>query len=483
MLIFADFGILAPLTICLMGVLMVVLRAGASRVYFDVVGTFQAERMLKDAEAMSTTMNALMLDAFSGLEEAAQVLGEPLNAMIDSLIPITREVANATIEFQKFVQEGEDTDRVTQAVHEIGLAYGFAADEALHAAARMAQLGGILGPGMVGEGTEMGIRFGLISGMETEAAMQRMVNLQQQTKFMTDGLSENMTEEERAMKIRVNSMHVLDQLNTVENRSAATMSQVTYVMNQFASQAHLTGESIAYMAAMSATLIEAGEEQGKGGRALRMIYARLGADTGGAATALHELGIATTTVEGNLRPLSEILRDLSRDMEGKSGAEKQAIAQAVAGNRHYVRLIKLMENFGRVEQLAAEATLAMSPAMEEINRRLEANIFALDQAEARLYNYQATLGDLLIPGLTAATERQADFTLAMGELSSGWAGNTINTLLEYLRVISNIAGPMIQATISLKQFTVANQTYSVLQRAIAGQDLVRADFVDRKSVV
>jgi len=465
--------------LALMGVLMVVLRAGASRVYFDVVGTFQADRMLKDAQAMSTTMNSLMLDAFSGIEEAAMVLGEPFAQMVDDLLPIAKAVGEARIEFEKFVQEGEDAEQVAKAVAHIGEGFAFAADESLRAAARMAQLGGVLGPGMVAPGTEIGMIFGLISGMETEAAMQRMINLQQQTHFMTDALEENLTMEERAIQIRANSMSVLDQLNTVENRSAATMSQITYVMNQFASQAHLTGESIAYMAAMSATLIEAGEEQGKGGRALKMIYARLGADTSGAATALHELGVATKDADGNLRPLSDIIRDLVINMEDKTAAEKQNIAQLVAGNRHYVRLIKLMENYGRVEELALEATLALSPAQEEVDRRLRENITSLRIAEAELYNYQATLSDELIPSLTRATERQTDFTIVLGELSTGILGPVIASLGGFIKLVEKVAAPMIQATISLNQLNVASQTYRVLTRAIAGDELVREGFLGR----
>tara|TARA_R110002012_G_scaffold125464_3_gene276996 strand:- start:4087 stop:7377 length:3291 start_codon:yes stop_codon:yes gene_type:complete len=479
-MIFPSFGLggIMPIMIAMMGVLMIVLRAGASRVYFDVVGTFQAARMLKDAQAMSTTMNSLMLDAFSGIEEAAMVLGEPLTQMIDQLVPIAREVEEAKIEFSKFVQEGEDVESVTANVIELGHGLGFAADQSLQAAARMAQLGGILGAGMVETGTEVGIKFGLISGMETEAAMQRMINLQQQTDFMTEGLKDNMTQEERAQTIRANSMSVLDQLNTVENRSAATMEQVTFVMNQFAAQAHLTGESIAYMAAMSATLIEAGEEQGKGGRALRMIYARLGANTSGAADALEALGVAVKDAEGNLRPLSHILKDLDAAMVGKTAADKQDIAQVVAGNRHYIRLIKLMENYDRVTQLAAEAVISMSPAQDEVNRRLETQIVSLQIAEARLHDYRAAVGEALLPALTAAAERQGDFTKAMGGFITA-SPKLAGGLVLLTKQFQNTIGPMFQMTLSIMQLNVASQTYALLQRTMAGEDIVRADFMKR----
>ena len=346
---------LAPFALFSCAVAMVVLRAGASRVFFDIVGTFQATKLVTDAQAAATIFEALYMDAIMGVQEAAQELAAPFTELLDYIIPITEEIEEARIEMEKFLMETGDAAKAVGAdIAEIGEAYAFAADEAFLAAARMAQLGGVLGPGTVPLGTELGMQFGLISGMETEEAMQRMINLQQQTKFMTEGTEDFGDETERLKKIRQNFMVVFDHLNTVENRSAATMKQITFVMNQFASQAALTNESIAAMAAMSATLIEAGEEQGKGGRALRMIYARLGADTNGARSELEKLGIAVTDAEGNMRPFSMLLQDMAVHYNTLNGAEKQQFAQTVAGNKHYTRLLKILENVFRVKKLVLE---------------------------------------------------------------------------------------------------------------------------------
>ena len=46
---FLDF---LPVMLGICGVLMVVLRGGVSRVFFDIVGTFQANRLIHDAEAV-----------------------------------------------------------------------------------------------------------------------------------------------------------------------------------------------------------------------------------------------------------------------------------------------------------------------------------------------------------------------------------------------------------------------------------------------
>ena len=212
-------GYLSPVALFTAAVCLLVLRAGASRVFFDIVGTFQATKMINDAQSAGTVFESIYLDTLTGIQESAMELGEIFNGLTDTVVPIARELAEAEIQLDKFLDVGEDVEEVRQDLESIGVAFGFAGDQAMEAAAKMAQISGVLGPGSLATGTQIGMEFGLISGMETEAAMQRMINLQQQTKFMTEGINENASAEERATKIRQNSMLVLDQLNTIENRS------------------------------------------------------------------------------------------------------------------------------------------------------------------------------------------------------------------------------------------------------------------------
>ena len=456
-----------PLVLFACAVAMVVLRAGASRVFFDVVGTYQASKMIKQAESAATVLEALHLDAITGIHEAATELADMFGELADTVIPVAREIEEARIQFDKFLDVADQTKETFDEIAEVGLAFGFAADEAYDAAARMAQLSGVLGGGTTAVGTEIGMVFGLISGMETEEGMQRLINLQQQTKFMTEGIEENATAEERRQIIYKNSMRVLDELNTIENRSAATMQQITYVMNQFASQAELTGESIAAMAAMSATLIEAGEEQGKGGRALRMIYARLGANTNGAADAVQALGIRLHDAEGNMRPFSQILQEIALKYQDMNGAEQQALAQGIAGNRHYTRLIKLLENVDRVKELELEAHEAMFPAMDEANRRRETELFLLEQTEARLKNYQSALGDTLLPTLTKVTEKQILLTDTFLQIAEAPAvGQLVQTFAGVSMAFRSFLGPMLNTIISLQNMRIAMETNAAIQRSL-----------------
>ena len=459
-------GYLSPVALFTAAVCLLVLRAGASRVFFDIVGTFQATKLIKDADSAATVFESLYLDTLTGIQESAMELGEIFNGLTDTVVPIARELAEAEIQLDKFLDVSEDVDQVRQDLEGIGVAFGFAGDQAMEAAAKMAQISGVLGPGSLATGTQIGMEFGLISGMETEAAMQRMINLQQQTKFMTEGINENASAEERATKIRQNSMLVLDQLNTIENRSAATMEQITFVMNQFASQAHLANEEIRSMAALSAVMIETGEEQGKGGRALRMMFARLGSNIGGARDEMERFGVEVVDADGNMRPLSVMLKELEAGFFAQTSAQQQNTAQVIAGNRHYTRFLKLMTNLDRVRELEIESAMRLFPAMDEIERRRNSELFALEQSEAALRNYSAALGEALIPQMTNVNMIQANFMKTLSEFAEGPLGFIVPMVMGLGKSFSTVLGPLVNTIITFKSLSLSMQTQLAVMRAL-----------------
>ena len=463
---------------------MLVNRAGASRVFFDVIGVFYANRMLKDAKAKMATLESLALDGLSGIEDAASMFGAKMAALVDDVIPIATEIADARIEFEKFVQGAENSDQIALDVINIGEGFGFAADQALLAAARMAQLSSVVGPDVIPTATELGMQFGLIGGMESEEAMTKLINLQQQTGFMLGDLTTKefklMDAQEQNNMVRKNTIQVLNQLNTIENRSAATMQHMTFVMNQFAAQAHLANESIAGMAAQSATLIEAGEEQGKAGRALKQIYARIGADTSGAASEIERLGVATKDVSGDMRALTTIVRELKPEWEELNGEQKTNLAVVIAGTHHYARFIKLMENTDRTSRLMLEAQLGLNPAMDEVNIRLENQVTQLREAEARLKKYKGILGDTLMPATIKATEIQAEYNAALASIFRGKGGGVLQDLYTAAEIIRQVGAGFYQNYINIVQLNVALTTQRVLVAALRGEEMIREDFMASK---
>lgn len=455
---------------------------------FEVIGSFQAARLLTDAKAQMNILNAIVLNGLGGIFDAVQEITGQINGLIDATVPLAKEVAEARIQFDKFMGSTEGLDEVRQEIINIGLEFGFTADKALEAGAKMAQLKDIVGgPGAVATATEVGIKFALIGDMETQDAMKKLINLQQQTNFMFGGMTtaqiEAMGAEEKANLVRQNSMATLTKLNTVENKSAATMQQLTFIMNQFAAQAHLTGESIEDMAASAAILVESGEEMGKAGRALRMIYARLGANTKGNNDALKEFGVTVRdTTTGQLRPLSAIVADLSANFKNLTAEEQQNVAQLVAGNDHYVRFIKLVQGSERQQNLATMASLGLSDAQEEVNLKLEDQAIHLKKVEAALENTKSSMGDAFIPAQIKATKSQVSFNRALttfytmqgtaGENAFGFMVKGAMDSAFHFERVNKILGPMIESMLNLKSITVAIATQETILRSMQGEQLV-----------
>ena len=453
---------------------------------FEVVGTFQAKRLLSDARAQMNIMNAIMLNGMVGVFQAVDQVTQQVQGLVDATVPLAQEFAEARIQFDKFMGESENLDQVRKEVIDIGLAFGFTANEALKAGAKMAQLKDVIGgEGSVTAATEVGIKFALIGDMETQDAMQKMVNLQQQTNFMFSKMSsaqiEAMTAEQKANLVRKNSMDMLTQLNTVENRSAATMQQLTFVMNQFASQAHMTGESIADMAANAAVLIESGEEMGKAGRALRMIYARLGSNTQDNNDLLASYGVQVKNTAGELRPLSDIIADLAQSYPEMTKAQQQQVAQLVAGNDHYVRFLKLVAGAERQQTLSTQAALGLADAQDEVNLKLEDQAIELKKLQAELKNTEALLGNAFIPAEMKATKQQVSFNKAIhdfyteADLLTNPLGSVIKAGMDmafHFQRVQKVLGPVVEAMLNLKSLSVAMETQRTIMRAMQGEQLV-----------
>lgn len=480
-------GALGPLMLAFCGVLMVVLRAGASRVFFDVVGTFQSQEMLKDTAATMTTFQAMVIDGLSGIEEAGAMLTEQMDKIVDATVPLSYEIEKAEIQFEKFIDTAlPGAEELTEAVQAVGMQFGFSASASLDAGARMAQLSAVLGQDVIPEATQAALAFGLMGDMLPEDAMIKLINLQQQTQFLFRNVNKETYDNldantKRAIVLKEMST-TLNQLNSVEDHSAATLSKITGVMNEFASQAHLTGEEIGFMAAMSATLIESGEEQGKAGRALRMIYARLGADTGGAASSLEALGVSTTNADGSLRKMSEILEDLMPRWRGMNSGQKQHTAQMIAGNRHYVRFIKLAEGYDRVLSLNQEALQETAPVMDEFGNALgfldkltQSNAIMMDIYRERIEKLNAEIGDHFIPGQVEALRYTMMWKQGIVSLLDefDFLGDSMSKVLAIQEVISSTIAPFFSGYINIKAMNVALMTQLMIMRALTGSSLAK----------
>ncbi len=382
-------------------------RQGGSRVFFDIVGQMQAAKLISDAEEMGTVVQAIILAAFDGIKGSLDGIFDSVGAAIDAVREPAMALGESKVYFEKFF-DFEGVKAYEDSIIDLGLAFGYTGSEALDAGARMAQLGGIFGSGAgIEAGTSMGTAFGLIGNMESEEAQKRMISIAQQTGYLYEGMGEAAfkaadAETQRQVVIR-NSLYMMDQLNTIESNSVATVQQISQVMDQFAASATAANMSIAEQAALSAILVEQGETASKAGRGLKQMLVRIASDTGGAATALHEFGVATQDVNGDMIGLTRIMQQLADNgFHQLDSTQQQQLATSVAGSNHAERFMKLMKKQERVTELTTQAINREVGALDELIRFTGSATFEANQMAAAQENLSAKIGEELLPAMTDA---------------------------------------------------------------------------------
>ena len=478
-------------------------RVGAARIFFDVVGSFQAQKFITQTKqgmlAYRNITTSILIDTMTAVSDSVLLFAEAFQAVLDNTVSLATNVSLARIEFEKFAGgiEGVRLKEMQQDLRDLGEEFAFTAEESFNAGARMSQLSGILkSQEAILAATKGSLQFGFVGGMTSETAAQRMIQLHAQTNFMfgenTQAQYDLMSAQKQADVVTENLTKTISGLNTIENRSAATMAQLTFVMNQFAASAMLAGDSIEQMAAMSAVLIEAGEEQGKAGRALRMIYARLGADTSDNNQILERYVGTIRDANGDLLPLSVILGKLAENYDDLSSAEKNAIAQAVAGNDHYVRFLKLMEGYDRSVTLATQASQGLDSVVEEMELFTGDPSFQLKILQAELENVREEMGQNLTPiviGQTKAqiamTQANADLIATLVELGDalGIEEGGIAFVFAQLTELTNNLARGFNNYINIKNMSVALQTQLLIMQAITGERFIQAQGTERQNRV
>lgn len=471
-------------------------RTGSARVFFEVVGSFQAEKLLKDTQATSTVMQAIMLDAFGGVFESVQFAFEGISELFQEQIDSFYEFEEQMIQVRKFYQGSEeDVQFFADASKRLGETFAFTGAEALSAAANMAQMQTVLGSKeAVIAGTEMGLLFAEIGNMETQEAMKKLTSLMQQTQFAMGGLTkaqyDQLDAQEQANVVRGNTMRVLDQLNTIENSSVATMQDMTFVLNQFAAQGNLAGETMGSMGALAAMLLEAGEETSRAGTGLRMMFSRIAVDGGDASEALAAVIPELDAQTISMMSLTDIIKALVPHYKELDNIEKIRLTQAVAGNRHYVKLQKLLENHDRLLQMNEMAYAGNYSAADEFNNRQESSVFVIDRANAAIENMRVTVGENLtdayvrslapqyyfLQGLQKITDESNEF---MGVAYGSKMNTAISNVMFLAETMKQLEVP-INMAMGFGNIFISMKTFAVLMKQMHQAEKVHTEAFHRR---
>lgn len=448
-------------------------RIGASQVFFNIVAQFNAEKLIKDYRSVNTVMKAVSLDTFEAILKPIEGLGQAINTITDELNPLQEALGLAAVEFEKFFGQVPHMEAMRDEVIALGEAFNITAVEALAAGSRAAQVANIIGRSNVEVLMKLAFTLAEISDLNAEEAQRGIIQLHQQTGMLFGELDAAAfqrlsVQEQQNILVREGAV-ALDSLNTIANRSVALEGDLVRVMGTFAAQGELVGDSFHFMAAASATLLEAGEEQGTAGRALRMMYARLGGDISGARTEIEAMGFELTKGDGvnaEMKNMEEILTELAPSWRTMSGAQKQSIAQTIAGNRHYVRFIKLMENYDRTIQLATDGEMGFDSALGQANYALNQQVNLLRETQNEVETLKAEIGEGLTPFMQGQVDVQKQYLEVTHALTDGLG--PLGKVMGRLKGVMGTMGGFIKVGLATQSLGIGMEMFTSVQRQLNG---------------
>jgi TP901 family phage tail tape measure protein len=179
------------------------------------------------------------------------------------------------------------------------------------------------------------------------------------------------------------SVAIADKLNEVDNQYSITTKDLAQSMNKSASTARVFGASLEELLGYTTAIGSATRESGNVvGNSLKTIMSRI-MTMPQAATALSDIGISITDMEGQVRPVANVIDELGRKWNTLSSEEQQNTAIKVAGMHQLSRFNALMLNYGTAVDATTTAMNSQGSAtreQEKYNQSLEARINRLSTA-------------------------------------------------------------------------------------------------------
>lgn len=434
---------------------------GGARTFFTVYASIKSEQILDDANALGAVMTAVFTDAIEGMMIAFEEVFMGIQQWNDALMDLAEPIEEARIHFEKFFDDNIDlAEDLESQIISIGAAFNQSAAESLEAAATMKQLEMQIG----GDDAQMGVTtgsmlLGAVGMMETESAMQALMQLQMQTGFMYGNIQkDNLSAEEQRIVVLENTIRLVDRLNEVENTSGATIQNMIQALNQYASAASLVNTSLDEQIALGAVLIEQGEQSSKAGRSIKQMLARLASDRSGNNALLAEYNVQVKDETGNMFTLMQVMEQLKPQWDGLSSSQQTNIAIGVAGAHHYVRFIKLMEGYDRAVQIQTSSQNSANSALEEFGTFQENNMYQIQQYEKHIAAIEYEIAKKLIPTnlqLIKVQYMQAD---AQNTLMGTGPGKMISQWLLMGSAVYEVMKPLMQFALAITVLGVAQKT-------------------------
>lgn len=228
-----------------------------------------------------------------------------------------------------------------------------------------------------------------------------------------------------------------DVLTTTFTTSNTSLSGLGNTMKYAAPVAKSLGQSVEGVAAMAAKLGDAGIQGEMAGTALRSVMNSLSAPTTAGAKYLEALGVSATDAQGNMRPMGETLKDLSKAMEGQSDEWRANVTKQIFGTEAMGSAMILMEQASSGALAEFEKSLSKAGSAQEVAAKQTDNLKG-DYAglQSALEGAKITIFESLEPSLRSLTKSVTDVIAKVEK----WMGENPGLTKDIVMVATAVAG-------------------------------------------
>lgn len=262
---------------------------------------------------------------------------------------------------------------------------------------------------------------------------------------------------------------IVDVMAVAITSSNATMQQMGNTISYVAPVASSFGVSLEAVAASAEVLHNSGIKASRAGTGLRRTFLKLFSPTAAGASALEKLGVSALDLQGNTRPVIDILEDLSAAVDaGKGSIIDLAEIVGVRASSAFIALVKSAKtgtvSVGEFEEGLGKLAGETGATVSELRKLYEANLDAAGSAAKMQDVIEDTLGADWKKLISALNELGIGFVEAFGDdIRAGIQGLTEDLLglTEHTGAIHELATAVMEGV----------NSFGLLAGARAGSEL------------
>ncbi|MGM7720486.1 phage tail tape measure protein [Metabacillus sp. Hm71] len=216
---------------------------------------------------------------------------------------------------------------------------------------------------------------------------------------------------------------VVDSLNEVSNKTGADTVDLAQGLSKASSSADVAGVTFDELNGMLSSTVETLKISGnEAGTFYKTLFTRMQrSDT---QKAIEEIGVATKTATGEMRPASEILNELGTAFDGLTSAQQSALAEDLGGVWHANKVISLLQQQDQVVKNTTFSMESYGSATRELQGFSEGLTFKTNVMKASFQELTQILGesgarDILVSLIELVTNMTQGFT-EVTRATDGW---------------------------------------------------------------